>query len=242
MSGLAHYFEDEGIATTLISLVRLHSEIMRAPRALWVPFELGRPLGPPNDPAFQREVLSAALGLLESDRGPSVLVDFDREAPNSLPDEGWRCPIATDPSAAAPEDPAEMGRLLKVELDNVAPWHRKAAARFGRTTTGLGGLPIEGLVARLGEALKGTVPASPIKGLHRMQALRFAVDDIKAFYLEAAAAGDGRPSSRQLTDWFWQQSLAARAIHALREVALRSEDKVTRRIADGSLIPDDYLP
>jgi len=50
--GLAHFFEDEGISTVVIALVREHAEAIRAPRALWVPFELGRPLGAPNEAAF----------------------------------------------------------------------------------------------------------------------------------------------------------------------------------------------
>ena len=65
MSGLAHYIEAEGIPTTSISLVRKHSEEMKPPRALAVPFELGRPFGAPNEPDFQRRVLRAVLDLLE---------------------------------------------------------------------------------------------------------------------------------------------------------------------------------
>jgi hypothetical protein len=42
---------------------------------LWVPFELGRPLGLPDDPALQTRVLVAALKLLEAEKGP-VLEDF----------------------------------------------------------------------------------------------------------------------------------------------------------------------
>ena len=70
MGGLAHYLEQDGLATTQISLIRLHSEKIRPPRALWVPFELGRPLGPPNDEAFQHRVLKAALDLLAAPSGP----------------------------------------------------------------------------------------------------------------------------------------------------------------------------
>ena len=61
MSALAHYFEEEGLATTAIALVRHHAERIRPPRALWVPFELGRPLGAPDEPDFQKRVLRAAL-------------------------------------------------------------------------------------------------------------------------------------------------------------------------------------
>ena len=64
MSALGHFLETAGIATTGISLVREHSARMAPPRALWVPFELGRPFGAPGDAAFQHRVLGAALALL----------------------------------------------------------------------------------------------------------------------------------------------------------------------------------
>ena len=89
MGALGHYLEAEGIATTQISLVREHTEALAPPRALWVPFMLGRPFGAPGNPGFQRKVLLAALGLLErhSDSGGPVLEDFQEDAPvlESLP-------------------------------------------------------------------------------------------------------------------------------------------------------------
>ena len=51
MSGLAKFLEDEGLATTLIALVREQAADVAPPRALWVPFELGRPFGAPDDGA-----------------------------------------------------------------------------------------------------------------------------------------------------------------------------------------------
>ncbi len=55
--------------TTQISLIREHTEKIKPPRALWVPFELGRPLGVPNDAAFQNRVITAALDLFEAPSG-----------------------------------------------------------------------------------------------------------------------------------------------------------------------------
>ena len=70
MSALGHYIEEEGIATVAIATVRPQAERTRPPRALWVPFELGRPFAPPSDPAFQKQVILAALRLLEAEAGP----------------------------------------------------------------------------------------------------------------------------------------------------------------------------
>ena len=100
MSALSHFLESEGLATTGISLVRPHTEQMEPPRALWVPFELGRPFGAPADAAFQRRVLEAALGLL--DMGPRpVLEDFPDDAPvtDAPIGENWGCPVSFPPLA-----------------------------------------------------------------------------------------------------------------------------------------------
>jgi hypothetical protein len=41
--------------------VREHTEKIRPPRALWVTFELGRPMGIPGDGPFQRPVPAAPV-------------------------------------------------------------------------------------------------------------------------------------------------------------------------------------
>jgi hypothetical protein len=58
------------LATTQISLIKEHTLQVKPPRALWVPFELGRPLGVPNDAAWQTRVLQSALELIEVPEGP----------------------------------------------------------------------------------------------------------------------------------------------------------------------------
>ena len=50
VGALGYFLERQGIPTTGISLVREHTETTHPPRALWVTFELGRPLGVPDDP------------------------------------------------------------------------------------------------------------------------------------------------------------------------------------------------
>ena len=62
------------------ALIRKHAEEIKPPRALAVPFELGRPLGAPNEPEFQRRVLRECLELLNAESGP-VLADFPDTAP-----------------------------------------------------------------------------------------------------------------------------------------------------------------
>ena len=68
------------MATASISLIREQTERVRPPRALWVPFPLGRPLGIPGDTNFQLDVLRATLGMLSTATEP-VIEDYPIEAP-----------------------------------------------------------------------------------------------------------------------------------------------------------------
>ena len=83
MSALGHMMEQRGFATVAIGLIRVQMEKVRPPRGLWTPFQLGRPLGEPENSSFQRRVLLAALGLLERTDGPVILEDFPEDPP------GW---------------------------------------------------------------------------------------------------------------------------------------------------------
>ena len=140
MSALGHYLEEEGIPTVAISLIRPQTEKSKPPRALWVPFELGRPFGPPSDAAFQKRVILAALRLLERECGPVIIEDFPEEDPRERPDPGWRPPFSKsnleDGSAtwlaAALEDESARAEIL----------HRRAAEERGRTIIGLSGLSV----------------------------------------------------------------------------------------------------
>ncbi|MBC6439145.1 MAG: hypothetical protein GDA49_01745 [Rhodospirillales bacterium] len=121
MSGLAKFLEDEGLATTLIALVRGQAEDVKPPRALWVPFPLGRPFGVAGDAAFQTRVLSTALALLDRSSGP-ILEDFPDEAPADVIEddgEGWVCPVAFPKPAAVSE--GEQLHAVLAEISGLAP-------------------------------------------------------------------------------------------------------------------------
>ena len=67
--------EREGITTVSLSLLREVTAQLKPPRALWVPFPMGYPLGEPNNADLQHEVIAAALKLLERNDVP-VLESF----------------------------------------------------------------------------------------------------------------------------------------------------------------------
>ena len=64
--------EREEIATVSISLLREVTLAVRPPRALFVPFRMGFPLGRPHDPELQHRVIAEALRLLEREDVPLV--------------------------------------------------------------------------------------------------------------------------------------------------------------------------
>ena len=237
MGALGHYLEEEGIATVGISLIRPQTENTKPPRALWVPFELGRPFGPPSDAKFQRRVLLAALHLLEREQGPVILDDFADDDPRAQPDPAWRPPVLPAGADNAAKDADALADRLEAEISQLQNAHRQWVEYNGRTTVGLSGLGISGAGRYVAEWVRGKSPPSPREGYSAPLLMRFAVDDVKAFCLEAAAAGTARPSSRQLSDWFWNESAAGAALYALRDTCLGSDDERLKLIAGNFIIP-----
>lgn len=62
---VAAELERHGVTTVAIQLLRMVAERVRPPRALYVPFRHGCPLGTPGDASRQHAVLEGALRLLE---------------------------------------------------------------------------------------------------------------------------------------------------------------------------------
>jgi hypothetical protein len=238
VGGLAHYFEDEGLPTTQISLIREHTAAIKPPRALWVPFELGRPLGVPNDAVFQKRVLLAALTLLEATRGP-VLVDFSEDAPVS--DEGqpvWACPVNFTQKTEDLSDKQQLRAAFKQEVTELRSWYELALKQRGRTTVGVSGLDMETIVDFIGAFLDG-IPPNPHKDLSPAFTLNFGVDDLKAYYYEAVVAqpGNKAPDSAVLDNWFWQDTAASKILFEIKENCLKSDDKMLQLIGKILLIP-----
>ena len=239
MGGLAHYIEDEGIPTTQISLIREHSEAIKPPRALWVPFELGRPLGVPNEPAFQKRVLLSSLMLLEAAQGP-VLEDFSEDAPASEAVETvWACPVNFTKKSSELNDQEALSTAFKQEVIDLRPWYDEAVKqRGGRTTFGVSGLDLETIVKFIPAFLDGP-PDNPSNSLSLPMALNFAVDDLKAYYYEAVSAQPGKslPDSSVLENWFWQETVVSKILFQINALCLNSNDKMMQLVGKILLIP-----
>lgn len=222
--------------------MRDNTERLRPPRFLWVPFELGRPFGAPDEPEFQTKVLRAALALLERQDGSPILEDFPDDAPGEGPINmtGWSCPISFPP-AEATDDPALLANILG-EVSNLTPWQTLAMETRGRTGVGAARMGIEESVRFLHALLEGGgATDNPSTTLSLGQTFRGASEDIKTFYMEAATAQPRRVSSRELADWFWGETGAGDLLLALHPVCLESPDGGVQRVALSQLVPRTQL-
>lgn len=73
---IASVIEKTGIPTVGISLLQMVTKKVRPPRSLYVPFPFGYPLGKPNDPKLQHQIVRGALDLLQSSDELPILRNF----------------------------------------------------------------------------------------------------------------------------------------------------------------------
>lgn len=238
MGGLAVHLERAGLATTQISLVRLHTEKIRPPRALWVSFELGRPFGPPDDAEFQRDVVRAALALLVAPSGP-ILTDYPLDAPSTGGEQaGWSCPLNLSPPAAQASADSEPGaQELAAEMALLAPWYDRAVAARQRTTFGASGLEPEAITTLLCGMLDNAPPDNPRPEVVLADMVRLAAEDLKVFYIEAASAQPGDASGQQLSHWFWSNTVAASILRRVGERMSRDNDEVMAITGRALMVP-----
>ena len=125
MCGLAHYFESEGLATVLVGFVREQMEAIKPARSLFLDFPMGRGMGKPNDPAFQKKVIRAAFDLLDAPAGP-VINDF----PEAIPVRDGRMGYALPPDLVlSTSDIGDIDSLLaeiRAEMKELQPDYEAA--------------------------------------------------------------------------------------------------------------------
>lgn len=243
MGALANYIERAGVATASISLIREQSEAVRPPRALWVPFALGRPLGSAEDAGFQTQVLRAALGMLTSASEPTI-ADYPIEAPPEATAGEWVCPV----SFALGSDTSTTDRLV-AEVTRLAPWSAETRAARGRTLFGVTGAAPEdyeqvaraiGTIAESGQL--DVAPDTGVDWSFEMPLLiRHLADDLRTLYHEAIAAqpGPGAPNHDALNAWIFGGTALG---DALLEIAahLTADGSPLALLTRGLLIPEGY--
>jgi hypothetical protein len=219
--------------------VREHTAVIKPPRALWVPFELGRPLGVPGDAAFQTRVLRQALDLLERASGP-VLKDYPEDVPARGDDPtALVCPVNVAPPPVGLSDTEQLRAALEHEIGQLRTWYDLALRRRGRTTMGVSGFAPEELGAFIGAFLSGAAPPNPRPDIPLATLFRYAVEDLKAYYGEALTAqpGQGATDGTTLADWFWRDTTAAQVLFAIQEASRHSDIPGMQVVATSFLIP-----
>lgn len=243
MGALANFIERAGVATTSVSLIREQSEAVAPPRALWVPFALGRPLGSAADAGFQKQVMRAAFDLLASATAPTI-ADFPHEAPEEAGVEAWVCPV----SFPAPQATTMSARLM-AEVARLAPWSAETRAARGRTlfgATGAGVDEVEAVARALGiVADTGDVTNPPDVGVDwafdMPLLLRHIADDLRTFYHEAIAAqpGPAAPNHAALSTWIFADTALGEALQAVAR-HLTADDSRKAKFVRGLIIPEGF--
>jgi len=163
-----------------------------------------------------------------------ILEDFREDDPRSAADSGWK-PLSTQVPAANMPD-ALVAKLMAEEIRRLAPMHERWIDAHSRTTVGLARLTIGQCAHFVAGYMMGDARPSPWNDLSAPMMLRFCVDDLKAYCLEAAAC-DGKPSGNQLRDWFWNDTATGSAIRRLRKVLQASDDERLSHIVSTFMVP-----
>jgi hypothetical protein len=240
---LGHFIEEEGIPTAGISLIRMHTEIIRPPRALWVPFELGRPLGPPDNAAFQRRVLLALMSLFEVRDGPR-LEDFSEDEPETSDEISvLACPVDFTQTAVESGETDQLKAAFQSEMAAMRTWYDMAVAKRQRTTVGVSGIDLEGLGDFIYAFVEGTEPDNPRDDIPLAYTLKFAVEDLQSYYIEGVTAqpGQGSASGKVLKDWFWRETAAGKVLLALKKVCEASKDEGMSQMGAHFLVPMEVV-
>ena len=244
MGALANFIERAGVATTSISLIREQSEAVRPPRALWVPFALGRPFGSADDAEFQKQVMRAAFGMLDTATEPTI-EDYPVDAPTEAEPHDWVCPV----SFPVADDDSIAARLV-AEVTRLAPWSAETRSTRGRTLFGVTGAAPDqvdrvaralGAIAERGDVTR--LPNEDVDWTFDMPLLiRHLADDLRTFYHEAIAAqpGPGAPNHEALTNWIFSGTALGDALQAIAE-HLTDEGSPMSLLVRGFLIPEGYF-
>ncbi len=214
MSVLARVFEEAGLTTVAIALVREHAERVRPPRALWVPFYFGYTMGKPDDPDFQHQVLAAALDTLDAESGP-VLADYPEEAgPIGLP-QASEVTASTNGDADKPLDAAG-------EITALRGYYERWQEQRGRTAVGVTGIPqrrFRGIIRFLeayAESDAADMDERPAD-VSVPQFVRYCADDLKAFCYEARMAQRPDASEADIHTWFWGETAVGTLIDSITQ-------------------------
>ena len=125
------------------------------------------------------------------------------------------------------------------ELAALSSLHEAFLTQAGRTTVGVSGLALD-VAATFVESYPDGEPPPAMDGVSDVMRLRFAADDLKAHYLEAASAAGGRPSSQQLSDWLWKFTKLGEMLLGVHAKAVDHSDSKFQTVGGRFVVPTSY--
>ncbi len=202
------------MATVAIGSIREQIYGTAPPRGLFCDFPLGRPLGVPNDAAFQRRVMECAFGLLE--RTQPIVEDYDVviEDDDSQP---LACPL-----------PARMDADAHPAVDEakgLRPAYERAIAKYGNRAGAVRLMNADAIPAAI-EAFIRVAAGEPWKqaGIPGIPAR--VSQDIRGYYEMAALEIAGHtPAAWAGYRWFRDQTKTGEVMRKARDAMRESGAK-----------------
>ena len=146
------------------------------------------------------------------------------------------CPV----NFPKPPNPGESDLLRAVlaETASLAPWHALFMETHGRSIATVSSLDIDAAARYAAAFLDPAAKPKPPEGKDPASTLRFAIEDLRNWRLEAITAQPGpKPSSKTLADWFWGETATGALALALHPVLLESANPRLRQVGEGQLVP-----
>ena len=160
--------------------------------------------------------------LLDRSKGP-VLEDYPHDAPAVEAESSAACPVSFAKDAA--DDESWQSRLSQ-EFGLFKPWYELSRRRRGgRTLVGIADLTPEQNMQTLAEHLDEDAIPTDITWMKR------AVEDIKAYYIEAMTAQPGDYDSQSIQAQFWQETVFGAAVLTIYHHFQSSDDDRVKLIA-----------
>ena len=207
-----------------------------------MPFELGRPMGVPDNAVFQRKVLLDLISLLERTDGPFIIDDFQENTPETENEgEVLSCPVSFDDQDSSDPDPLKT-RFVR-EIMAIRPWYDIAVKTRERTTVGGSGIEIDSLGEFLYAFVKGEIPENPRDDVDISVTLKLAVEDIKSYYVEGVTSQPGQEglSSKALDNWFWNDTLAGKVLLELVRTCSGSDNEMIKMTGSHFIAPMEIV-
>ena len=212
-------------------MVREHTEKLKVPRALFVPFPFGHAFGRANDVELQHRVLRAAVDLFAEPAGP-VLRDFPDDADLGDQPPAPRQASTIAAAAGASGDPA-------TEATEMLPRHEQWLVGSGeRTAFGLSGIPAArfgGVVSFLQRFAAGEDAdmSERSRDVPLPNFIRYCADDLKALYFEGYMAMKPAAGGDEIAQWFWGETAVGQVLRRVRDRLDASDDPRWKAAAFG---------